>query len=1283
MVSSGDALDHVPWVRQHDIMDSDREKKIRMGISQLRTCPLISIVMKIESESTEQLCSVIDSVRGQLYENWQLCIAVRGAAYSVLERYAEQDHRVRSISFDSHDQSAAMFNAAIAVAEGDFIALIRSDSVLAPDTMFWVAEAIERVPKVGMIYGDEDRVGEDGVRTDPYFKCDWNYDLFLSQNFVESFVVFRADLVRAVGGIREDFGGLSGYDLALRCIENLHAKQIAHIPRILCHRSALTGKMIAPTGIDPQDEVAGARVLNQHFARKGIQAIAEAAGNAYRIRYQLPDPSPLVSLVIPTRNCMELIRCCVTSILERTTYPNYEILIIDNGSDDEEAVVYLDMLRTDQRHRVRILRDDGPFNYSALNNKAIKVANGEIIGLINNDIEVISPGWLEEMVSIAVQPGVGAVGARLWYRNDTLQHGGVILGIYGGIGHAHRWLTRGQAGYHGRAQATQSFSAVTGACLLLRKTLYQQVGGLDEENLAVAYSDVDLCLKLGAAGFRNIWTPFAELYHSESASRGRDDTPQKQARHNRELGFMWSKWADVMRNDPAYNPNLSLSREDFSNDAVSNRADFSLADHMDTIPTPLPRRIKRTAHAVRDLRAILEPVIDRIGVVSFDIFDTLFERDIDPPERVKHIIARHLATHLSELYESLVSPQQILYLRNTVEAELRHGASRIGKDHECSFSDIADGLVRRLLGRDDEALSKHIIETELRVETEVLFVKKGMLELLDWLKAQRKRLIAVSDMYLESDHLRLLLEKKGLAEYFSAIYVSSEQSVNKSSGRLFRHVLEEEAVSPWTVIHIGDNRHADHDIPARFGMHVVHLNDIANHKRRHVLKWYARLADRNPYWRGRYLLQLIRPASSGSDNFSYCYGYQVLGPVYAAFMQGAIEVIKRHRVRRVFFIAREGELFKRIYEHLVPTQFELGQAPVTSYLCLSRFSTALASCCRGMSHQQAILPLYHPDQKGLYSIFRIYDLDAERLMPIASRYGFTNLEAPITNWEDKAFRALLADEDFQAEVKREAALARELLALYLEQHDYFKDRAVAFVDIGWSGTIQKFIEDTFLDRLDAPYIHGLYLGMSRGIHYEFKPLRSHAAGVFCDAWRGNPQESAMLGFMELFEEGARALHATTVGYRQDPESGRVEPIFKDESSLSRRMELTENERIASFHRGVLDFTNEFQRAINLTGYGFEDIRWFIHTLVERAVAYPEGEEVSQLMNLTHADDFGNESVMDFRHHRLKAWWHLLHLPRLFRRLRASRWRHGSVATLDVPGLNSLLRLLEIVVWRIR
>lgn len=558
--------DYAEWTRRYDTLTNDQREEMRVGIEAFQNKPLISVVMPTYNPPIELLDQAIQSVRAQLYANWELCIADDASpnpeVRELLQRHAAQDARIKFVLRETNGHISAASNSALKLAIGEFVALLDHDDLLAEHALFRVVDAINRHPAAGLIYSDEDKIDLDGTRHSPYFKCDWNYDLFLSHNMICHLGVYRAELVNQVGGFRIGYEGAQDHDLALRCIEKLSASQIIHIPRVLYHWRVLPGSTAYRGDEKPYAAIAGEKAINDHLRRCNIAGHAIHEAGHYRVQYDIPSPEPLVSLIIPTRNGLHLLRQCVESILSRTSYTSYEILIVDNGSDDAATLDYLQALR--QNPRVRVLRDDRPFNYSALNNAAVTQAQGSIIGLVNNDIEVISPGWLSEMVSHAVRPEIGCVGARLWFPDNTLQHGGVILGPGGVAGHSHHRLQKDNPGYFGRAQVIQNFSVVTAACLLVRKNIYTQVGGLDEKNLAVAFNDVDFCLRVGELGYRNLWTPYAELYHHESATRGADNTPEKMALFQKETKYMQRRWGAALLTDAAYSPNLALDRLDFS-----------------------------------------------------------------------------------------------------------------------------------------------------------------------------------------------------------------------------------------------------------------------------------------------------------------------------------------------------------------------------------------------------------------------------------------------------------------------------------------------------------------------------------------------------------------------------------------------------------------------------------------------------------------------------------------------------------------------------------------------
>lgn len=559
--------DYTDWVLQHDTLSDTDRKRVTERIDQLTNRALISVVMPVYNPPLNMLEEAILSVQGQLYPHWELCIAddasTDAGVRELLERFSAKDARIKVAFRERNGHISAASNTALALASGEFVALFDHDDLLHELALFWIADAISDHPDAGIIYSDEDKIDQSGKRFDPYFKSDWNPDLFLSHNMISHLGAYRTNLVRKLGGFRVGFEGSQDYDLALRCTQKLAKQHIVHIPRVLYHWRSHPGSTALAGSEKNYALLAGERALSDHFLRTKVAAKVELLPfGMYRTRYTLPATLPLVSLIIPTRNGLHLIKQCINSITEKTKYKNYEILIIDNNSDDPDTLDYFKSLT--EVKGIRILRDERPFNYSQLNNTAAQQARGEILGLINNDIEVISPDWLDEMVSLAIQPGVGAVGARLWYPNDTLQHGGVITGVGGVANHSHKHLPKGHMGYFGRAQLIQTFSVVTAACLIVKKKIYQEVGGLDETNLKIAFNDVDFCLRVQEANYRNVWTPYAEMYHHESATRGSEDTPEKQLRFTKEVHYMQKRWGQQLLNDPAYSPNLTLDREDFS-----------------------------------------------------------------------------------------------------------------------------------------------------------------------------------------------------------------------------------------------------------------------------------------------------------------------------------------------------------------------------------------------------------------------------------------------------------------------------------------------------------------------------------------------------------------------------------------------------------------------------------------------------------------------------------------------------------------------------------------------
>jgi GT2 family glycosyltransferase len=557
------AADHRRWVAAFDTLDDSDRARIRSQINMLAACPVISVVMPVYNTPESYLRAAINSVRAQIYPHWQLCIADDASPSShvvtMLEQAAATDDRIRWVRRDANGHISAATNTALTLASGEWVALMDHDDILPEHALYELALEMMAHPDAQVIYSDEDRIDDNGLRSHPYFKPDFDPDLLLGQNVFNHLGAYRRELLQRLGGLRIGFEGSQDHDLALRASALVEPDQIRHIAKILYHwRKTSSSVSFSDSDIASCAE-ASRRAVREHLAGRGVPAeVAPAplAPNYNRVIWPVPEPAPLVSVIIPTRDRIELLATCVDGLLHRTNYPAIEVLIVDNDSSSPDALAYFARIQTDPR--VRVIAAAGPFNYSELNNRAATQARGEILLLLNNDIKVIEGDWLRELVSHAMRHDIGAVGAKLLYADGRLQHGGIVLGIGGVAGHYRVGERRNSAGPFGWLALTRTTSALTGACLAVRRAIYNEVCGLDAQDLPVAFGDVDLCLRIQEHGYRNIWTPAAELYHLESASRGLDSKGKNAERFRRETAVMLRRWDGILQFDPCWNPNLSL-----------------------------------------------------------------------------------------------------------------------------------------------------------------------------------------------------------------------------------------------------------------------------------------------------------------------------------------------------------------------------------------------------------------------------------------------------------------------------------------------------------------------------------------------------------------------------------------------------------------------------------------------------------------------------------------------------------------------------------------------------
>ncbi len=557
------------WIQRHlpSKGELERQKKTRFPFE-----PLLSVVVPLYRTEPKYLEALIQSIRDQTYGGWELILSDGSPAPSPLTarlgQLRESDRRIRVLDHQKAMPITENTNAGLKAVSGDYVLFVDHDDTLTPDALFCIVKEINSHRDALILYSDEDKMSMDGHKYfQPHFKPDYNEYLLNTVNYFCHLLAVKTELVRRAGLLRPEYEGAQDYDFVLRITELAEPSRIRHIPRILYHWRAHEDS----TAENPESKTyafeAGARAVQDHYRRIGVQAevFAGEFPGLYRTRF-IRDHDPLISIIIPTKDHIQDLKRCMNAIDTLSTYRNYEYILVENNSQEAETFAYYRELEPELKKadRGRIVTWKGGFNFSSINNFGAGSARGEYLLLLNNDTELISPDGLEEMLGLCMQDGIGAVGARLYYEDDTIQHAGVVIGFGGIAGHCFVMQPRGTTGYMHRIICTQEYSAVTAACMLVKKSAFDEVGGLSPE-LAVAFNDIDFCLKLRSAGYRIIYAPYAELYHYESKSRGLEDTPDKIARFNKEMAVFEKKWPQILRDgDPYYNPNLTLASQDFS-----------------------------------------------------------------------------------------------------------------------------------------------------------------------------------------------------------------------------------------------------------------------------------------------------------------------------------------------------------------------------------------------------------------------------------------------------------------------------------------------------------------------------------------------------------------------------------------------------------------------------------------------------------------------------------------------------------------------------------------------
>ena len=558
--------DYERWMKKKKLTE-ERTETIRKEIAGFHYKPKISIIMPVHNMGQIWLEKAIDSVINQLYENWELCItddaSTKKHIKQTLECYLKTERRIKVTFLNKNHGISGASNEALSLATGEFIGLLDHDDELSIDALYEYVKLLNQFPKADLIYSDEDKIELNGKRVEPFFKPDYSPFLLLCRNYICHFCMVRKALINEVGKFRPGYEGAQDYDLILRCIEKTGPEKIFHVPKILYHWRKTPGSTAALTDAKPYAFDSAKKALSSYLNRNNIEG--EVVDGRFlgscRIKNKIINDYK-ISIVIPFRDQAQMLRVCLESILNKTTYGNYDIVLVNNSSEQSETYEYLNVVKDNPK--IKIIEYNGAFNYSAITNYAVSQIESDYMIFLNNDTEIISKGWIEAMLEFGQRVDVGAVGALLYYPNDTIQHAGIIIGVGNVAGHSHKHFKRKSNGYYGRIQEVHNLSAVTAACMLTRRSVFEEVNGFDD-NLSHAFNDVDYCLKIKERGYQIVYTPYAELYHHESLSRGYENSPDKRERFKNEIKYFQAKWKEVLeKGDPFYNPNLTLDKEDFS-----------------------------------------------------------------------------------------------------------------------------------------------------------------------------------------------------------------------------------------------------------------------------------------------------------------------------------------------------------------------------------------------------------------------------------------------------------------------------------------------------------------------------------------------------------------------------------------------------------------------------------------------------------------------------------------------------------------------------------------------
>jgi predicted HAD superfamily hydrolase/GT2 family glycosyltransferase len=1021
---------------------------------------------------------------------------------------------------------------------------------------------------------------------------------------------------------------------------------------------------------------------------------------------------PTISVIIPSYNHAPYIARAIESVIEQS-FTDWELIIIDDCSKDDSWGVINNY--TDSRiHPTRHQKNQGA--HSTIN-EGLALAKGDFLTILNSD-DSYSPERLQQLYTKATEEDIAFLATRV----EPIAADGAPMDDP--ASHWNQWYWGLLEIYREHKQLLTALCKgnllITTSNFFFSREVYDKHGGFTEYRYV---HDYEFVLRLILAGHRTALLVDDALvqYRIHDANTIQENPV---AANVETLRLLSESIPEILAHSQHHrDTNLSLIQEQIAwlGDNVQASADQKEAAHQlqtnalteqiqqieeqcrqreqdhhqqisaiygstsyrlgNAVIRPIQRvhsRVKRflnrNAHRICDIEETKRHILkNRQGLkcVSFDIFDTLLARVIEPPEALQMTVCRELALNLGDRY----TPQYIWQARQKAENHLRTAARENMGDGECHFNDLVDDWVEEL----NPEIPKHQLVTlihkiEMEMECLALYVKPGMGELLEWIREQDLKVIATSDMYLGEQHIREILSNKGLLDKLDELHVSSETGLCKHSGKLFAHILEQHGWQPQELVHIGDNPISDSQALLAQGGTGLHLHEKHELTRRRHQALHHQMCRYAGPWPGMWFSQVYdsllsqQADNQDEDNFFYRYGRRQLGPLFNIFMAGLIDAIRRDRIDKLFFVARDGFIFQQLYP-----LWKGEDCPEGDYLYASRKTIMAASISQGMTLEQARIALLNPKQQGLLSILKTFGLVPSEFESLAHDHGFDTMDKPIFDHQDRRLKKFLNDKQVQAKVSARGRLCQERLERYLEQQGFFSHERVAFVDIGWNGTIQKYLKTAFGHRDDFPSMSGYYFAFVGKIHQTFGEDNS-VHGLLYDANSDPEAFKTAAEFEELFEQGARSLEATTLGYADD--NGTITPILKQDDSADRVAEIQCNELIEQIHAGVMSSTDAFIKAHRLSGLDFDQLRPYGFALLERSIIYPTRDEVEHITGLAHSEDFGHENILNLKTPPIRLGGILFHPRAVWHNLLHAPWKAAMFVDLPTHLWNFLFRFLK-------